>query len=808
MMRVARKIVTAPTVIWVAGLLVLLSEAKLAQSLRFQGSVRPQAFAAPGFTEDVVVTLPVYQAVGLTFAPDGRLFIWQKNGQVRIFKNGALLPTPFLDLAPRVNGNGEQGLMGLALDRNFATNGFVYLLYVYEGGGAPTSTGPKTARLSRVQANPSNPDVALAGSEVVLLGKISDPPCSKHGEGADCMGSDSGVHSIGTVRHGPDGKLYVGMGDSSSPSFADVQSLRAQNLNSYNGKILRLNPDGTAPSDNPFYDGNPNSVRSKVYAYGLRNPFRFAVHPVTSEVYIGDVGSYLREEINRGRGKNFGWPCYEGNDPHPGNQNAFAPCQSLAASAVTKPLHTYERSQGTTVIGGTIYNATSFPAQYRGNLFFADYSTNFIRRLTFDASGNLTGAVPFATGVQSPVALELGPDGALYYVSFTTGQIRRIRYSLSTPVAAASAARPTAAAPYTIAFSSRGSNDPNGSALTYAWEFGDGQTSTAANPTHSYPATGVKSYTVKLTVTNPQGASDSDTITITVGSRPPVATITAPANGTRVKPGETVTFRGTVTDADETLPSSALTWTVLLHHDTHVHPFRTATGASSSFVAEDHGTEGTYFYEIILTAKDSSGLTDTKRVNVTPVPTTTTLPTPWKGQDVGSVGSAGSAAFANGLFTLKGAGEDIARFSDGFYFAYQPLVGDGEISARVTNVQDIGKGAKAGVMIRAGLATNAAHALMSLGRSEGLAFERRLRTGYGTTYTSGKPYVRAPYWVRLTRQGSVFRAYKSADGKTWVLVGTATINSMPTNALIGLVVTSNRNTSLCTAQIDNVTVRP
>ncbi len=764
-----------------------------------------QTFAEAGFTAETVVTLPAYNAVGVTFAPDGRLFIWQKDGKVRIFKNGALLPQPFLDLGNRVNVNAEQGLMGLALDRNFAANGFVYLLYVFESGGSPTSTGPKTARLTRVRANPANPDVVLAGSEVVLVGKIGDPPCSKHGTGADCIASDSAVHTIGTVRHAPNGKLYVGMGDGSSPSFADAQSLRAQDLNFYNGKILRVNTDGTAPSDNPFYDGNPNSVRSKVFAYGLRNPFRFTVHPTTSELYIADVGSYLREEINRGGGKNFGWPCFEGNDPNPSFQNAFTRCQQLPVSAVTKPIYTYERGQGTTVIAGPIYNATQFPAKFRGNLFFADYSNNWIRRLTFDANNNVTGAVTFATNAQGLVSLELGPDGALYYVSFPTGQIRRIRYAVSTPVAEASASNPAASSPFTIAFSSRGSNDPQGSALSFRWEFGDGQTSTAANPSHTYPTTGVKTYTAKLTVTNAQGVSDSDTVNVTVGSRPPVARVTAPANGLRVKPGERVTFTGTATDPDQTLPASALSWQVLLHHNDHVHPFYTATGASGSFVAEDHGTEGTYFYEIILTAKDSSGITDTDRVEVTPLAATSSLPAPWQGQNVGDVGKAGNASLTNGTFTISGSGIDIAKFSDGFFFVYQALSGDGEIKARVTNVQDIGHGAKAGVMIRASLATNAAHAFISLGRSEGIAFERRLNTGWGTALTSGK-YFRAPHWVRLVRRGNVFTSYRSSDGKTWQLVGTATIRRMPSNVLIGLAVTSNDNARLCTATLDNVTV--
>jgi glucose/arabinose dehydrogenase/regulation of enolase protein 1 (concanavalin A-like superfamily) len=765
-----------------------------------------QTFSDPGFVAETVATFPAFKPVGVAFAPDGRIFVWYKGGSVWIIKNGAVLPTPFLYIESRVNRSGDRGMLGFALDPNFATNGYAYLLYVHEPGTNPGDNGPKTARLTRVKADPNNPDVALANSEQVILGQIGVAPCSQYPEGSDCMASDSTSHTIGTVRFAPDGKMFVGMGDGASYNGADQLALRAQNLNYYNGKILRINPDGTAPTDNPFYDpNNPNSVRSKVYAYGLRNPYRFAVHPQTGEVYIGDVGWSAWEEVNRGRGRNFGWPCYEGPNPQSAYQSAFPQqCGAIPASAVTKPLYAYDHTQGISITGGPVYNGTQFPAQYRGNYFFADYGSKWIRRMVLDASGNVSDVRTFANGVDSPVSLEVGPDGALYYVSLQTGQLRRIRFT-SAPVAAASATIPNPAAPYTVAFSSQGSSDPNGSALTYQWEFGDGATSTAANPVHTYNVTGVATFSVKLTVTNTQNVSASTTISVTVGSRPPVATILEPSDGLRVSAGTTVTYRGAASDPDETLPPSAMGWTVLLHHDDHVHPVGSATGAGGSFPVEEHGA-GAFYYEVVLTVTDSYGLTNTKRVNVYLSSQSGTLPAPWASRDVGDAGVAGGANYANGTFTVEASGSDIADRADGFHFVYQQLSGDVELVARVTGVENTASGAKAGVMIRESLAGNAAYALMSQAYGEGTSFERRRGTGWGTTLTSGG-YSKAPYWVRLVRDGVNVSGYKSADGVNWTLVGSTTI-SFPDAVYVGLAVTANNNATLCTATLDNVRVTP
>jgi len=760
-----------------------------------------QTFSDPGFISETVATLPAYKPVGLAFAPDGRIFIWQKDGVVRIVKNGALLSTPFLDIQSKVNALNDRGLLGLALAPNFSTNGYVYLLYTYEEGGNPNDGRAKTARLTRVTVDPANPDVALPSSEVLILGSYSTPPCSNYAEGVDCIGSDADSHTIGTLRFAPDGKLFVSIGDGAAYTFADPLALRSQNLNSYNGKILRINPDGTAPADNPFYDGT-NSIRSKVYAYGLRNPYRFALNPSTGEPYIGDVGWNDWEEQNRGRGSNFGWPCYEGNGPQPGYQAQFPQCQQLAPSAVTAPLYTYNHSEGNSTIGGTFYTGTQYPAPYRGNYFFADYGGGWIRRMVFDGSNNVSSIQPFATILGGPVSVELGPDGSLYYISFPTGQLRRLRYA-SAPVAAASANPASGNSPLTVSFSSNGSNDPKGAALTYRWEFGDGAVSTDPNPTHTYIASSAATFTAKLTVTDTQNVSSSATVNVTVASRPPTATILTPSDGASVNIGDTVVYRGTATDPDESLPPSALSWTILLHHNDHVHSYLGGTGTGGSFVIENHG-EGTFYYEIILTATDSSGLKDTKQVKVYPLLPPSTLPTPWLSQGVGSVNIAGSAGYSAGTFTVKGSGADIWDDTDAFHFVYQPLNGDGQIVARVVSVQNTDQWAKAGVMIRESLTANARHAMMLISAASGSSFQSRDITGGFCGFISGGKLT-APYWVKLIRSGSNLSGYQSADGINWVPVGTATL-SLPGSVYVGLAVTSHNVNLLCTATFDNVAV--
>ena len=589
-------------------------------------------FNDAGFFSEPVATLAPFKPVGLTFAPDGRLFIWQRDGVIRIVKNGVLLPTPFLDFSNKVNTYTDHGFLGVALDPNFTANGFVYVFYTYEAGGNPNDTAPKTDHLSRVTADPTNPDVMLANSEVILLGTLDVPPCSQYPVGADCIPTDSYTHSVGSLRFLPDGTLFASHGDGASASFADVLALRSQSLDSYAGKILRIKPDGTAPQApltvNPFNDGT-NSIRSKVWAYGLRNPFRFGLHPTTHMPLIGDVGWDTWEEINTGApGGNYGWPCWEGAGQQPGYQAAFpTQCQSVTSAVVTSPLYTYNHSVGSAAIGGAVFTGAQYPAAYTGNFFFADYPRGWMKRIVFDGSGNLQSVVDFASAIGNanggPVAIEWGPDGLLYYVVFTTGEIARIRHTSGSgsnfpPFAVAATTTPaTGYSPLQVGFSSAGSLDPEGGALTYLWEFGDGATDTAPNPSHTYSAAGVMTFPVRLTVTDNLGATATASLKVVVGSTPPVATLDLPATGAQLTVGQTATYHGSATDPDDgPLPSTALHWTVLLHHNTHIHPFIDTTGSGGSFPVENHDSTSTWAFEFLLTATDSSGLTDTKSITV------------------------------------------------------------------------------------------------------------------------------------------------------------------------------------------------
>ena len=262
---------------WAALLIALSLSPRLAAS---------QTFSDPGFASELVTSLSPYTPAGLTFAPDGRLFIWTKSGVVRVFKNGVLLPTPFIDLSSQVNTFDDRGMWGVTFHPDFGNNGYVYLSYTYENVGNPNDTGAKTSRIVRVRADPANPDVALAGSATVILGSIGTPPCSAYPKGSDCIPADGGSHTLGMVRFAPDGKMLVGIGDGSD---GDALSLRAQDLDDWPGKILRLNDDGTAPGDNPF-DNGTQSIRSKVWVYGYGTPSGSPSNPAPTSCCLATSG--------------------------------------------------------------------------------------------------------------------------------------------------------------------------------------------------------------------------------------------------------------------------------------------------------------------------------------------------------------------------------------------------------------------------------------------------------------------------------------------------------------------------------------
>jgi hypothetical protein len=342
-----------------------------------------------GYTQSIVVSgLGTIQGAGpdprnpgpsaMAVTPDGRTLVTNLNGVVSVVSGGAVLPTPAITLPVLSAPGTERGLLGIALDPNFATNGYVYMYYEIPGAGGTTFT----SRLSRftMTGNTISP-----ASELIL--KELQPENT----------SGSAFHMGGAIGFGTDGKLYLGVGDQFLYPVND-----AQDLTSDFGKILRLNPDGSIPSDNPFV--STPGVLPEIYAYGFRNPFSLGVEPGTNQVLVNDVGEETWEEIdNLIAGGNYGWNQCEG------------PC---AIPGTIQPYFYYGHNQSLpfcsgAIVGGT-YSLSLSSAFAQNSYFYADYCAGTINSI------NLTGppvATPLASNLGFIVATAAAPDGGLYYLS-------------------------------------------------------------------------------------------------------------------------------------------------------------------------------------------------------------------------------------------------------------------------------------------------------------------------------------------------------------------------------------------------------
>ena len=602
-----------------------------------------------GFTQSIVANNFV-SPTQVAFLPDGRMLVAEKSGAVRLIKNGAVQSTYFIDIRDRVNDYWDHGLLGIAVDPNFTMNNYVYLLYTFEDN--PTNyNATKTARLTRVTANG---DVASPFSEVVLLGKTTGASCNNFPVGTDCLASDGVTHSIGTIRFATDGTIYLTVGDGANFNTVDQNAYRSQNLDLLAGKLLHIDNNGRGLASNPFWNGDPTANRSKVWSYGLRNPFRVGLRPGSNTPYLGDVGWETWEEVNVGTaGANLGWPCYEGN----AQQAGYAPgpvCQALyaqGASAVKFGIVVYNHNGGGAAsIGATFYSGSLYPAQYQGAYFHADYARNNIDYTTVDANNNLvSGPTAFASGADGPVDIEMGPDGNLYYIAIVTGELRKITYTLGNvpPTAVAGATPTNGLAPLSVQFSSVGTSDGDGDTLTYSWNFGDGSpASTLANPQHTYTAVGT--YSAVLSVNDGHSHTSTATVPITVGRVAPTVTITSPLSSLSYKVGDVITFAGSGTDpVDGNLAASRLAWQIIIHHCPgnvcHTHPFLSPTGASGTFTVPDHGDNS--FFELILTGTNSAGLAGTAAVQIHPRTVQITIQTVPSGLQVVYDGTSGPSPF-------------------------------------------------------------------------------------------------------------------------------------------------------------------
>ncbi len=427
----------------------------------------------PGFVDDVFIA-GLEGPTDVEFAPDGRIFVAEQRGRIRIVENGVLQAQPFVDIGDRVNNIFDRGLLGIAIHPDFPATPWVYALYTYDppeaasasGNGARDQPGQRSSRLERFVADPQTGwSTATSSVGTVLAGTNSNWQNNGEPDGfvndvnapwacttggtpfatpiQDCIPSDSTTHSIGTVTFGPDGMLYFGSGDGASPGQVDDRAMRTFDPDSMTGKIFRIDPvTGQGLPDNPWFDGDPSHNRSKFISRGLRNPYRFVIHPQTAEPFIGDVGWATWEEINQGWGVNFGWPCYEGgsgtNIRQPGYE-ALPECQSYyqdeqaGIEATRAPIWAYDRTGASgAAMASSFYTGTAFPTDMHGALLIADYTQNWIRYIPFSSGQPLlnpdgTAQVrDFTNSAITPVDVEMGPDENLYYISYFQNQIRRI----------------------------------------------------------------------------------------------------------------------------------------------------------------------------------------------------------------------------------------------------------------------------------------------------------------------------------------------------------------------------------------------
>ncbi len=673
--------------------------------------------------------------VGACWDKNGRLYVWEKGGKVWIVEDGVRLPDPLIDLSEEVGNWRDHGLLGFTLDPHFLSNGHIYLMYLVDQHhllhhGTP-NYNPATnsyyaatiMRISRYTAPGPDRTQVDPGSRFVLVGETPQTGVPSLHES----------HTTGSLVFGKDGTLLASVGDGSSYASTDagsrpetyyqaalslgiirpeenVGAFRSQMVNSLNGKVLRIDPaTGDGVPSNPFYDpGAPRAPRSRVWALGLRNPFRMTIDTVSAQVstdpmdgrpgtlYIGDVGYNTWEELNvcYEAGMNFGWPLFEGctqvneymdanaqnlDAPNPlydgvsctpyfrfrdllkqdtpvhlnGHPNPCNPAAQIP-NTIPKFFHarpsidwrhgnqsrtpgflgneaiTYDldapnspvpgpRFGGNSALGGPRHSNHNMPVEYHNSSYHADHVAGWIKRFRFDEQDRPVSVHDFAGNLGPITWLGEGPDGCIWYLRYSPGQLRRICYNLAVdlpPVVVAQQDVPYGPGPLQVQFTGSGSSDPENGPLTYLWEFGDGTTSTDADPVHVFTAPpGVPTqYNVTLTVTDAAGQSASAQLIVSVNNTPPQVAIISFPDGAFYPIGVDTIFslEADVSDLEHGPAELAYSWRTTLHHNTHIHPEPPDPNPVSTTLISGVGCDGeSYSYNIRLTVTDAAGLSTT-----------------------------------------------------------------------------------------------------------------------------------------------------------------------------------------------------
>jgi len=618
--------------------------------------------AAPRQYNRIVLSDVARNPLALEVAPDGSIYYIERTGEVMRWDpvSGRTNEVAALE----VESTAESGLLGIALDPNFAANGHAYLYHSPPKPlGGPTGDLARNI-LSRFTVLPAG--VIDLGSRVDILAVPSEREC---------------CHEGGDLQFAPDGTLFLSTGDNTNPfsssGYAPIDERpgrerwnaqrTAANPFELRGKILRINPDGTIPPGNLFpSDGSLG--RPEIYAMGTRNPFRIAVDPGSGRLFWGDIGPDAFTDGSRGpRGYdelnvadapgNYGWPfCIAANLPY--NDYDFATetsgtpfsCAGFVPAVMAYDYHTFafpalgsvytERAgfAGRTLIAGAFYSPPAgarfaLPGEFRDTLLVTEWTRDILAAARIDGAAtleSLTRVVPYEPFV-APIDIDVGPDGAIYVLEFGSdlasrnadarlsdiadARLSRIEYAedgVLTPVAAIQATRTNGSAPLEVTFSStgaRGSHRDDGIAA-YEWDFGDGNTSTTPSVTHTFAQTGV--YDVTLSVVTTSGARSFPNVRrIVVGNNAPQVTILCPPNRTLVDEGDEVTIIGEGTDVEDgTIACDDLTWNIRLGHNAHSHPLVEKDGCAVTLTAilGDHGgEEGDLFYVVELLHTDAGG---------------------------------------------------------------------------------------------------------------------------------------------------------------------------------------------------------
>lgn len=561
----------------------LLFPALLAISLNIQAAKLP-----PGFIEERIAE--GLDPTTMAMAPDGRIFIGEKDGRIRIIENGILLEDPFLEIA--VDNFNERGLGGLAFHPDFEQNNWIYITY--------TVPNQNNNRISRFTANGN---YAPRQSEEVLL---------------DLPTLAGTIHNGGAMAFGVDGKLYVAIGDGSDAT-------NSQDMNTLLGKFIRLNDDGSIPGDNPFYHVLDGENRA-IYAYGFRNPFTFAIQPGTGRIFANEVGSEFFEEVNQiHAGKNYGWDALEGYFTG-----------STPPENYQDPFYAYDHDIGCAVIGATFYDPqiVNFPPRYQGKYFFGDYCEGYIKVLDPETAEIME---TFATGINRPIAMLVAPNGDLYYLdrpgigngsmqdntSSSGASLWRVRYTGS-------------GAPFvsdhpddvlvSVGESASFQLQSNGAApLSYQWlrdgEDIPGATATSFTLENCQLTDDQVLFSCRISNELSSVTTESAILSVTSNQRP-TPEITSPPAGMTYQAGISLAFAGQATDPEEgELNHTQLSWRIDFHHNDHTHPALTnlnEVGQGEYLIPQIGETDDNVWYRIYLTAYDAEGLAQTVSQDIYP----------------------------------------------------------------------------------------------------------------------------------------------------------------------------------------------